>query len=166
MDGVPYIGLYSASTPDLYVATGFRKWGMTGSMVAALSLCDLIIKNRHPYALFSPQRFKISASAKALWEEGKHSVKGLSIEFLTLPVEKAAEVPRGHGGIVEFQKQKIGVYKAHDGTVYVVSTRCPHLGCQLEWNPDELTWDCPCHGSRFDYEGRRLEGPAMKNIDE
>ena len=67
-------------------------------------------------------------------------------------------------GIVEYNGEQVGVYKDCSGKVFIVSTKCSHLGCQLHWNADELTWDCPCHGSRFTYEGRRLESPAIKNI--
>lgn len=166
LDRMPYIGQYSASTPDLYVATGFRKWGMTGAMVSALCLTDLILRGQERYPIFSPQRFHFSASAKALMNEGLQSAKGITAEFLTLPIEAAESVPRGQGQVVEFRGQKIGVYKEPNGTVHVVSTRCSHLGCQLEWNPDELSWDCPCHGSRFDYDGRLLDHPALKGITE
>ena len=58
--------------------------------------------------------------------------------------------------------KKVGAYKDEEGKVYLVSTRCPHLGCELQWNPEEKTWDCPCHGSRFDYRGRLLDTPARK----
>ncbi|HIS62895.1 MAG TPA: Rieske 2Fe-2S domain-containing protein, partial [Candidatus Scybalomonas excrementigallinarum] len=59
---------------------------------------------------------------------------------------------------------KIGVYKDKDNTIYAIQPKCPHLGCQLEWNPDELSWDCPCHGSRFDYKGNQINGPAQEGI--
>ena len=65
---------------------------------------------------------------------------------------------------MELDGEKLGVYKAEDGTLYTVDPRCPHLGCQLEWNPDERSWDCPCHGSRFDFQGRLLSGPAQAEL--
>ena len=61
--------------------------------------------------------------------------------------------------------EKAGVYKNPQGVCYVVNPRCPHLGCQLEWNPDEKSWDCPCHGSRFDYQGNLLDNPALENLE-
>ena len=79
-------------------------------------------------------------------------------------MESVAELPPGHGGVVEQQGVKIGVYKEEDGTVHAVSTRCPHLGCQVEWNPDEKTWDCPCHGSRYDFTGRLIDNPAQEGL--
>jgi len=66
--------------------------------------------------------------------------------------------------VVEVEGEKVGAYRAPGGEFYFVSTRCPHLGCQLEWNPDEKSWDCPCHGSRFDFRGQLLDGPAQRSI--
>ena len=123
LDGMPYIGQYSRATPDLYVATGFGKWGMTTSMAAAMILTDLVQGNDNPYAaLFSPWR---SVLHKQLLYNGGETV--LNLARPTKP-------------------------------------RCPHLGCALRWNKEEHSWDCACHGSRFDPEGRRLNGPATDDL--
>lgn len=165
LDSVPYIGYYCITTPHVYVATGFQKWGMTASMAAGKILSDLICDKRSDWAdVFSPQRFNLSASAKTFLENTAHAMHGLSREFLSLPKAALAELPVGHGGVVEYGGEKIGVYKKSSEEIYAVSTRCTHLGCQLEWNPDELSWDCPCHGSRFDICGKRLTGPALKDL--
>lgn len=165
LDGAPYAGRFAASTPDWYVATGFGKWGMTGSMAAAQLIRDQILGQANAWeGLFSPQRFTPGASAAALLEEGLHAVRGLSRRPLEPPRGAAEALPPGHGGVVEMDGEKLGVYKAADGTLYAVEPRCPHLGCQLEWNPDERSWDCPCHGSRFDFRGRLLSGPAQEGL--
>lgn len=165
LDGVPYIGRFSPSTPGWYVATGFQKWGMTSAMAAAMVITGLITgREECDGAVFDPHRFHPSASAKNLWTDGKQAVKGLSRTLLTLPRAAVEELPKGHGGIVEYEGEKVGVYKDETGEVYPVPIRCPHLGCQLEWNPDEKSWDCPCHGSRFDYRGALLDGPAQSHI--
>ena len=123
LDGVPYIGPYSASTPDLYVAAGFNKWGMTSSMVSAMLLSDLVQGKNSPYGeVFSPSR---SILRPQLAVNGFEAV----VNLLT-PTAK----------------------------------RCPHLGCALKWNPVEHTWDCPCHGSRFTEDGKRLDGPATGDL--
>lgn len=188
-DSIPYIGKYSSARPnrsglnagakdvsvpqrsgrDLgpgaarwYVATGFRKWGMTSSMVSAKLIAGLITGEDSPYAeVFTPQRFNLPASYKNLAVDTVQSVKGLTRELFELPQSKLDELPEGGAGTVENDGYKLGVYKSHTGEYYVVSSKCPHLGCQLEWNPDEKSWDCPCHGSRFDYKGRLLDGPAQ-----
>ena len=164
VDGIPYIGQYAAGKPNWYVATGFQKWGMTTSMVAALLLRDLICGKENPYAkVFDPQRFSMEA-AEGIACEMKEATKTLARRFFKLPETTEKELPVGHGGIVEVDGEKIGVYKDENGTTYMVNIRCPHLGCQLEWNPDEKSWDCPCHGSRFDFRGHLINGPAQKNI--
>ena len=165
LDGVPYIGPFSSSAPGWYVATGFGKWGMTGSMASALLLRDLILGRRSPWAeLFSPQRFTPVASAASLLDNGLHAARDLGRLPLTAARGPAQALPPGHGGIVEAGGRKMGVYKTAEGTLYAVDPRCPHMGCQLEWNPDEESWDCPCHGSRFDCRGRLLSGPAQKGL--
>lgn len=131
VDNIPYIGKYAADRPDWYVATGFRKWGMTSSMVAARVISDLIVEGVSQYEeLFTPQRLMLQASAAHLLEEGIESAKGLSK----------------------------GIFSA--------VPRCPHMGCALEWNPDELSWDCPCHGSRFDINGNLIDNPAQTGLED
>lgn len=123
LDGIPYIGQYSRSMPRYYVATGFNKWGMTSSMVAAMILGDLILEKENPYTtVFNPSRSMIKPQ---LFING-----GTAIANLLTFTEK----------------------------------RCPHLGCALKWNKDEHSWDCPCHGSRFDGSGRLLNNPANGDL--
>ena len=129
-DGMPFIGKYSKFKSNLYVATGFQKWGMTSSMVAAMILSDEICGNPNPYAkVFSPQRLQISASFINFIVDFGMSIKGLT-----------------------------------KGLFCRKAPRCPHMGCELVWNPDEKTWDCPCHGSRFDSDGKRMDNPAEIDI--
>ncbi|MBQ1729933.1 MAG: FAD-dependent oxidoreductase [Oscillospiraceae bacterium] len=142
-DGVPYIGLYSDITPNWYVATGFQKWGMTTSMASAMILRDMICERENPYAdAFDPGRFDLKAVA-GTFSEGAQAVKVLTRSLLNIPQ----------------------AYKDESGEVHAVSVKCPHLGCQLEWNPDEKTWECPCHGSRFDAYGELISGPAQENLE-
>ncbi|WP_316248737.1 FAD-dependent oxidoreductase [Zongyangia hominis] len=165
LDIVPYIGPYASSAPGWYVATGFEKWGMTSSMAAATILTNLICGGHSPNSeVFSPQRFTPGASAKNFLKEGGHAVRDLSREIFAPPRAVIEDLPMGHGGVVEVDGQKVGVYRDENGEAHVVSVRCPHLGCQLEWNPDEKSWDCPCHGSRFDFTGKLICGPAQEPI--
>lgn len=123
LDGVPYIGPYSASTSGLYTATGFNKWGMTSAMVSAMILSDLVQGKKNPFSdVFSPSRSILHPQL---------ALNGL---------EAAA------------------------GLLSPTVKRCPHLGCALKWNPQEQSWDCPCHGSRFTEEGNRIDGPATGNL--
>ena len=123
LDGMPYIGNYSRSTPNLFVATGFQKWGMSTAMAAAMILADLMQDKENPYAaLFSPER----------------SI--LHRQLLCNGAETAVNLLRP------------------------TKPRCPHLGCALHWNAAERSWDCPCHGSRFDRDGKLLNNPATDDL--
>ncbi|MDD3833560.1 MAG: Rieske 2Fe-2S domain-containing protein, partial [Oscillospiraceae bacterium] len=90
--------------------------------------------------------------------------KGLLSQAFHFPIKELDELPKGTGDIVDYKGKKVGAYKAENGEVFLVSTRCPHLGCELKWNPDELSWDCPCHGSRFDINGKWISSPAVNNL--
>jgi len=165
-DGVPYIGRFSRSRPDWFVCTGFNKWGMTSSMVAAQIISAMIAGERARFApVFSPQRQTTPPAARAIVKNGLQAAKGLSREIFALPKEKIEELPKGHGGVVECGGLKFGVYKDDGGISHFVDVRCPHLGCMLEWNPDDKSWDCPCHGSRFDIFGKLLDNPAQEDIE-
>ena len=165
LDGLPYIGRFAPSAPDWYVATGFCKWGMTTAMAAATLIADTITAQPPAWAdVFSPSRFELSVSAANLATDTAQAFKGLARNIFMPPRTLLDELPVGHGGIVEVQGQKAGVYKSEDGHCHVIHPRCPHLGCQLEWNPDEKSWDCPCHGSRFRYDGTLLDNPAQENL--
>lgn len=165
-DLVPYIGEYGEDTPNLLVATGFNKWGMTGSMAAALLLSGRIAGEEQPDGeVFSPRRFQVSADMLNILTDGMHTASGLLSRLFEIPNQAAADLPLGAGGIVSYKTEKAGAYKDGEGNVTFVSAQCPHMGCQLTWNPDERSWDCPCHGSRFDWEGRRLDGPAQDDLE-
>ena len=129
-DNIPFIGKYSAMRPYWYVATGFHKWGMTSSMIAAMLINDQIHGRKNPYAnTFTPQRFLFRASLKNLLVDLGQSIKGLSN----------------------------GLFSEKD-------RKCPHMGCRVTWNPDEESFDCPCHGSRFDKNGELIDNPAQVSL--
>ena len=167
IDGIPYIGRYSNSTPNIYVATGFNKWGMTSAMVSAMIISDFILGNENKFSeIFSPKRFDLSLSINNIANDLVETAKNFIAQKIYIPSSEIEHIKNGHAGIVEYNGEKVGVYKNKDGKEFIVSTKCAHLGCQLHWNADELTWDCPCHGSRFDYKGKLIEGPANKDIVE
>lgn len=162
-DGIPFIGKYSVFRPYWYVATGFQKWGMTSSMLSAIILCDQICGRENPYEkLFKPQRLHFFASLGPLFKDVAKSIQGLAKGFFHLPFKTLDSLQEGHGGIIRIGFQRFACYKDEQGTVHKISARCPHMGCELEWNPDQLSWDCPCHGSRYDVDGRLLDCPAQK----
>jgi glycine/D-amino acid oxidase-like deaminating enzyme/nitrite reductase/ring-hydroxylating ferredoxin subunit len=167
LDNIPYIGHYSSKTPNIYVETGFKKWGMTSSMVAAMIISDMILEKENDFSeIFSPRRFDMSASMKNAANDLIITAKNFIGQRIDIPEESLESVQKGQGGIIEYHGQKAGVYKDNDGKVFAISTKCAHLGCELHWNADELTWDCPCHGSRYDYKGNWIESPTNKSLDE
>ena len=166
IDKIPYIGRYSEDTPNVYVATGFNKWGMTTSMVSAMIISDMILGKENDFSeIFSPNRFDLSLSIKNLATDMIETTKNFIAQKIYIPSSQIEHIKNGHAGIVEHNGEKVGVYKDNDGKEFIVSTKCPHLGCQLAWNADELTWDCPCHGSRFDYKGKLIGSPSTKNLE-
>ena len=148
-------------------ATGFNKWGMTSSMVSAMIISDLITQQENDFSeIFSPHRFDLSLSIKNVAKDMATTAKNFIAQKVYIPSSEIEHIKNGHGGIVEYDGQKVGVYKDDDGQIFTVSIKCSHLGCELHWNADESTWDCPCHGSRFDYKGNLIDSPAVKNIVE
>ena len=133
-------------------------------MVSAMLLRDMICGTENPCAeVFAPSRFSAEELPQIMKDGGK-AVKGLTKRFFHIPEETASQLQPGQGAVVETKNGKAGVYKTEDQKSYKVDIVCPHLGCELTWNPDEKSWDCPCHGSRFDYKGNLLEGPAQEGI--
>ncbi|WP_283691658.1 FAD-dependent oxidoreductase [Clostridium perfringens] len=165
IDGIPYIGRYSSETPNIYVATGFNKWGMTSSMVSAMIISDMILEKENDFSeIFSPRRFDLSLSINNIANDLIETAKNFIAQKVYIPSSEIEHIKNGNGGIIEYNGEKVGVYKDKEGKEFFVSTKCTHLGCQLSWNADELTWDCPCHGSRFDYKGRLIGSPATKDL--
>lgn len=161
LDGVPYIGKFAANRPHWYVATGFMKWGMTNAMTAAQLLTALIAGENAPEeSLFSPQRWALRTPGP-LMAQGWQAAKGWG-RRLAGPDRTAEDLLPGEGGVVRRGGKLTGAYKDEQERIFWMDLKCPHLGCRLEWNPEERTWDCPCHGSRFDYHGNLLDAPANR----
>ena len=165
VDQVPYIGSYYQGTGRIYVATGFQKWGMTTAMAAARILTDLIFdRPNENAAVFTPHRLPVPAGLGHMLLDGGISAGQLFFQAFYVPRTPLQNIKPGHGGIVLWNGRKVGAYRSEDDRYYLVSTRCPHMGCQLTWNPEERSWDCPCHGSRFSYDGKRIDPPAAKAL--
>lgn len=164
-DKIPYIGRYPHGSGGVYVATGFQKWGMTTAMAAARILTDLICGRSNENAqVFSPHRLPLPTGLGGILLDGGISAGNLLSQAFYVPHVQLRDIQPGHGGIVLWNGRKVGAYHSEDDRYYLVSTRCPHMGCQLAWNPEERSWDCPCHGSRFSYDGKRLDSPASNSL--
>lgn len=90
---------------------------------------------------------------------------GIGGKLQSLDKEEDVDLAPGEGKVVELYGKRTGAYRDEDGILYLVNTTCTHMGCELNWNAAERTWDCPCHGSRFSYEGKILEGPAVSELN-
>ena len=165
IDRIPFIGRYSMTTPHLHVAAGFGRWGMTNSMVAASLLTAEIMEKHYPYAdIFSPSRLFPSASAESAAESVIYTIQGKARRLFASAKRSAEAIEPGHGGFIRRRGKLYGVYHDNNGHYFAVDPICPHRGSALVWNDEEKTWDCPCHGSRFDCTGRQLFHPARADL--
>jgi Rieske Fe-S protein len=165
LDKVPYIGELSSLQPHVLVATGYRKWGMTNGTAAALLLADLVLNRPNRFKdFFSPSRFIADPSLKKFFIDNADVAKHLIAGKFDHPSREIEELANDEGGPVTIDGKRKGAYKDADGTVYIVDTTCTHMGCEVNWNHGDRTWDCPCHGSRFSFTGEVIEGPAEKPL--
>lgn len=165
-DGLPFIGQPDPKVP-LYLAQGFSGNGMTFGTLSAMIVSDALLGRENRYAeLYSAKRFKPLASAGAVVSENAETARHLVAGHLK-PVsdEPLEQLPVGEGRVIKANGQKLAVFRDSDGALHVVSAICTHQGCQVAFNPVERSWDCPCHGSRFDIDGRVLDGPAKKPLE-
>ena len=166
LDKVPYIGEFSNIMKNVYVGTGFKKWGMTLSNVAANIVSDDILGETNPYKdIFTATRVE---PIKNRWEEKnmiKESVNSILLNKFKVEPEDIGKIKNDNGAIIKINGENIGIYRDIEGKVYAVKPNCTHLGCLLSWNNLDKTWDCPCHGSRFDYKGENIYEPAIKNLE-
>lgn len=229
LDKIPYIGDFSHFMPNMYIGTGFNKWGMTSSNVAANIIVDKILGRENEYEnVFAATRLhpiknnaelgnmiketanslvinKFKVAEVASGEDSScgidsNDIAGSKNDSSTADKEYVAEnekysnkddtegeknavfygnkngsvpvaekiftdIENDTGHVLEYKGQKIGVYKDTNGRIFTVKPICTHLGCLLSWNNLDKTWDCPCHGSRFDYMGHQLYNPAIRDLD-
>ena len=232
LDKIPYIGEFSHFMTNMYIGTGFNKWGMTSSNVAANIIVDKILDRDNEYKdVFKATRLqpiknnaelgnmiketanslvinkfkvaKVGMDENDLNKAGTEVVNNVNFVGIneidnntdancsainrkednnvvhvpdgnfekigsssTHVSEKVfAELENDTGHVLEYNGQKIGVYKDANGKIFAVKPICTHLGCLLSWNNLDKTWDCPCHGSRFDYMGHQLYNPAIRDLD-
>ena len=162
IDSLPLIGRVTPFDSNLLMATGFAKWGLTGGTAAAMILAEACAGREHQWAsLFDPRRLDLrAAAASAVKENGETGDRMVWDRLVNRGSRPIEDLTPGEGDIVEHDGDKVAGYREDDGRLIAVSTRCTHLGCQVNWNAAERSWDCPCHGSRFGPDGSVLHGPA------
>ena len=163
-DGLPFIGEMSSRQ---FAATGYAGNGMTFGTVAGMMARDAVLGRRNPWDdLFDPGRTKVLAAAWNYIKENADYPYYLMKDRLSGPDgQSLRELPRGQGKILEINEKRVAAWRSPSGTVTMLSPVCTHMGCEVEWNEAESTWDCPCHGSRFKPTGAVLSGPAESPLE-
>jgi glycine/D-amino acid oxidase-like deaminating enzyme/nitrite reductase/ring-hydroxylating ferredoxin subunit len=167
-DHVPYVGRLHAGSRHAYVATGFAGWGMSNGVMAGDLLASRI-RGREPAwtSLYDPVRLHPVREAPAMLrlqaQVGKHFIGD------RLPgahADSTADIEPGAGAVVRVGGRRLAVHRDAEGALHAVSARCTHLGCIVHFNDEECAWECPCHGSRFDVDGKVVQGPAIKPLEQ
>ncbi|HEX2057976.1 MAG TPA: FAD-dependent oxidoreductase [Actinomycetota bacterium] len=167
VDTLPYIGRLTPLSKRVFTATAFRKWGMTNGTLAGMIMSDLITGTENQWApLFDPHRATLKASATKF---AKENVKVAGHWFGDRLKHPQSGVPGdlapGEAAVSGTGAGQVAVYRDESGELHKVSAVCTHLGCIVTWNNAERTWDCPCHGSRYDFKGKVIQGPAVKDLE-
>jgi glycine/D-amino acid oxidase-like deaminating enzyme/nitrite reductase/ring-hydroxylating ferredoxin subunit len=163
VDGLAYSGR-NPGDDHVYVATGDSGMGMTHGMIGATIISDLIRERENAWAgLYEPSR-KTLRAMRVFTEENINVLKQYAHWLSSGDVESAEKIEPGAGAVVRRGLAKLAIFRDEGGTLHELSAVCPHLGCIVSWNAAEHTWDCPCHGSRFDRFGKVIEGPSISDL--
>jgi glycine/D-amino acid oxidase-like deaminating enzyme/nitrite reductase/ring-hydroxylating ferredoxin subunit len=167
METVDYLAFTGRNPMDernVYVHTGDSGMGLTHGTIAGMLLCDLILGRDNPWAgLYDPTRKTVGA-AREFTAENLNVARQYADWLTPGEVRSAAEVAPDSGAVMRRGLHKLAVYRDAQGAVHERSATCPHLGCIVHWNDAGKTWDCPCHGSRFDPHGHVINGPANRDL--
>ncbi len=166
VDRVPFVGGIGAGAGTVYVATGFRGWGMTNGVTAGRLLAAAIDGRERPeLELFDPLRFTPKTSLADTVTENADAASQFATDWLRkLLAPDLESIGRGEGNVIRRGPEPIAAARDDDGQLHAVSAICTHMYCLVEWNDAEGSWDCPCHGSRFSPDGEVLEGPATEDL--
>jgi glycine/D-amino acid oxidase-like deaminating enzyme/nitrite reductase/ring-hydroxylating ferredoxin subunit len=166
MDGLAFIGRNPMSKDNMYIITGDSGNGMTNGTFAGMLISDLVNNRKNKWEkVYNPSRFKLITAGKTFFKE---VVAGLVNYIRTKPKGEPNDIhdlKAGEGKVIEMEGKKYGVFRDGSEQLHLVSADCTHMKCTVKWNPDEKSWDCPCHGSRFSWEGRVMHGPANADLE-
>lgn len=165
LDGLPYVGR-SPRTTNCFVATGFHKWGLTNGTAAATMLSELVAGRTHPWLpAFDATRIGDAGAVAKMVKDNIHvGQRFVGDRLARLRSDEVADLEPGDGRIVRVDGRAVAAYRDPGGSVHAVDATCTHLGCTVQWNDAETSWDCPCHGSRFATDGAVLTGPAVEDL--
>ena len=148
------------------MATGFSGNGMTLRTLSAILLCDMLTGSDNPlHEILDPNRIKPDASFSNFVKEAA-DVVGILAKSISpgKKIDSIVALAPGEARIVKYEGESIALYKDETGMLHAVNPACSHIKCSVEWNAAEQSWDCPCHGSRFNADGEMLTGPARKDL--
>jgi glycine/D-amino acid oxidase-like deaminating enzyme/nitrite reductase/ring-hydroxylating ferredoxin subunit len=166
-DTVPLVGLLHPGARHAYVATGFGGWGISGGIMAGRLLAGLITGDRPPWAeLYDPRRLRSAVREAPAFLRHQANVVRHFVADRVHHGTSVDEIGRGEGGVVRVHGKHYAVHRDDNGTLHTLSARCTHLGCLVAFNSAEHSWECPCHGSRFDIDGKVVQGPATRPLDQ
>ncbi|WP_312992067.1 FAD-dependent oxidoreductase [Chryseobacterium flavum] len=166
VDGLPYIGKLPGSNGKIFVATGFRGNGMIFGTLSSQILHDLIVTGKNKYQdLFSPTRIKpVAGFSDFVKENAAVAMDFVKDKLFIEKIDSFLEIKAGEAKVIRYESESYALYKESDGTLHLLKSTCPHAACEVRWNSAELSWDCPCHGSRFNVNGKILTGPTTRNL--
>jgi glycine/D-amino acid oxidase-like deaminating enzyme/nitrite reductase/ring-hydroxylating ferredoxin subunit len=165
-DRIPYVGPVLPGVSQVRVATGFNAWGITAGTVAAMILSDDVLGERNEWAaLYDSRRLGLRGGARELVGKNLDVAASWIAQRLQTPPEKApASIRPGEATVMKLRGKPAAAYRDQEGVLHMLDARCTHMGCHVRWNAAERSWDCPCHGSRFDVDGSILHGPAVRAL--
>ncbi|WP_157254412.1 FAD-dependent oxidoreductase [Nonomuraea typhae] len=165
-DHLPHVGLFHPGARHVYVATGFAGWGMSNGVMAGSLLAASLTGREEPWAkLYDPRRLHPMREALSVARQQAEVARHFIGDRLRRPhLDRVEDIAPGCAAVVRLEGEHRAIYRQKDGTVHNVSATCTHLGCLVAFNEAETTWECPCHGSRFDIDGNVLNGPATKPL--
>jgi glycine/D-amino acid oxidase-like deaminating enzyme/nitrite reductase/ring-hydroxylating ferredoxin subunit len=165
MDGAPFVG-WSSGSDGYLVATGFAAWGISNGSAAAAILADLATGKENRWTdLFDASRIKPVAGAPEFVKENLHVAKELVGGYLARKPKSYAELAPGEAAVLRVDGDNVAAFRDAAGKLHAVSAVCTHMGCLVGWNETDRSWDCPCHGSRFETDGTVIHGPAVKPLE-
>jgi glycine/D-amino acid oxidase-like deaminating enzyme/nitrite reductase/ring-hydroxylating ferredoxin subunit len=167
VDGLPYIGNLGKSTDHTYIATGFNGNGMMFGTLSGMIISDLILENENKFSeLYSPSRMKpVAGFTEFVKENADVAYHFVADRFSTEDLKSIKDLEIGEGKVVELNGEKVAIHKSLDGEVTALHPVCSHAGCVVSFNKMEQSWDCPCHGARYDVTGKVLSGPPRKALE-
>ncbi|SDE00286.1 Glycine/D-amino acid oxidase [Mucilaginibacter pineti] len=166
VDGLPYIGQMPLTADGIYCATGYNGNGMMLGSIAGKILADLVSEKGSKYEeLFSPSRIKpVGGFSEFLKENADVAYHFVADRLNIHETDSLKRLAPGTGKVVEVDGEKIAAYRDDEGVIHALSPVCTHAACIVNWNGEEKSWDCPCHGARYDIEGKVLTGPATRDL--